>query len=481
VFSSLFMFTAFQVVLITISEFIGHFHPVLVHLPIGFLLLACLFLWLDKKENSYLQPAIGIALLVGMISAVIACITGFLLSRSDDYDEQLADRHQWFGISVAVSSIVMYYLYKKSVSFRLQKGVAILLFLLIMITGHLGGSLTHGSDYLTKGLHQSTDSSNIVQKAIPNVQEAIAYTDIIQPILQNKCYGCHGPNKQKGKLRMDQTDRLMKGGKDGPVIIAGNTEKSEMSKRLELPREHEDHMPPKEKSQLNDEQIALIHWWIESGASLDKKVKDLPQPEKIKPALLALQKTAEKKLPPDIPPTPVEKADEAVLKKLKDTGVVVIPVAQNSNYLVADFITARKLTGKEIELLLPLKKQLVWLKLGNTLTGDSATATIGQFTNLMRLQLEHTNITDKGLHDLSKLKNLRYLNLVGTKVTAAGLMELKDLKNLRSLYLFQTNVIKSDWATLKKFFPKTEIDSGGYSLPFLETDTMTVKPPKINN
>ena len=480
-FSSLFMFTAFQVVLISISEFIGHFHPVLVHLPIGFLLLACLFLWLGKKENLYLQPAIGIALFVGMLSAVIACITGYLLSHSEDYDEQLADRHQWFGISVAVASIVMYYLYKKSFSFRIQKGVAILLFLLIMITGHLGGSLTHGSDYLTKGLQKSSDSSSIVQKAIPNVQEAIAYTDIIQPILQNKCYGCHGPNKQKGKLRMDQTDRLMKGGKDGLAIVAGNTEKSEMTRRLELPREHEDHMPPKEKSQPTDEQIALIHWWIESGASFDKKVKDLAQPEKIKPALLALEKSEEKKLPPDIPPTPVEKADEAALKKLKDTGVVVIPVAQNSNYLVADFITARKLTGKEIELLLPLKKQLVWLKLGNTLTGDSAMITIGKLTNLMRLQLDHTNITDKGLHELRTLDNLRYLNLVGTKVTAAGLMELKDLKNLRSLYLFQTNVVKSDWANLKKFFPKTEIDSGGYSLPYLETDTMIVKPPKINN
>jgi hypothetical protein len=254
-----------------------------------------------------------------------------------------------------------------------------------------------------------------------------------------------------------------------------------MTRRLELPREHEDHMPPKEKSQLTDEQISLIHWWIESGASLDKKVKDLVQSEKIKPALLALQKTEEKKLPADVPPTPVEKADEAAIKKLKDTGVVVIPIAQNSNYLVADFITARKLTGKEIELLLPLKKQLVWLKLGNTLTGDSAMTTIGKLTNLMRLQLDHTNITDKGLGELRTLDNLRYLNVVGTKVTAAGLIELKDLKNLRSLYLFQTNVVNSDWATLKKFFPKTQIDSGGYSLPFLETDTMTVKPPKINN
>ena len=170
--------------LLSISEFIGHFHPVLVHLPIGILLLACLFQWLVKKENfSSLRPAINIALLVGMISAVVACITGFLLSRSGDYDEQLADTHQWFGISVAVMSIVMYFLNRKSASDTIKLFTSVLLFVLILITGHLGGSLTHGTDYLTASLSSSNDSSRTrYRKPIPDVQEAIVYSDIIQPV-----------------------------------------------------------------------------------------------------------------------------------------------------------------------------------------------------------------------------------------------------------------------------------------------------------
>jgi len=462
------------------SEFFGHFHVVLVHLPIGILLLACLFQWLERKPRfSSLHAAAGIAFLVGMICAIFSAITGYLLSLTGDYDEQLVNTHQWFGISVASVSIVMYYFHRRHAPATTQTAVSVVLFLLIIITGHLGGSLTHGSDYLTKSLSNSPDSSNVQRKPIPNVQEAVAYSDIIQPLLQTKCYRCHGKNKQKGKLRMDDSLRLMKGGKDGVVIIPGHAEKSEMAKRISLPREDDDHMPPKEKPQLNEQEIALIHWWIATGASFDKKVKELNQPEEIKPALLALQNEQKKRIiVPDIPAKPVARADEEAVKKLKEMGAVVEPVAQNTNYIFVDFVIVSNFSDKEMQLLLSLKEQLIWLKLGNTFITDSALQIVSQFKNLMRLQLDHTKITDKGLANLKSLQNLRYLNLVGTSVTSKGIMELKGLKNLQSIYLYQTAVKKSDWHDLKKMFPKTLIDSGGYTVPFIATDTIEVKPPK---
>ena len=458
---------------------LAHLHVALVHLPIGILLLACVFLWLERKPRfSSLHVATQIAFMVGMICAILAVITGYLLSRSGDYDEGLVTAHQWMGISVAVVSIVMYYLYKRSLRGGLQLSVSVLLFILIIITGHLGGSLTHGSDYLTKGFTKSADTAS-ERKPIPNVQEAFAYSDIIQPLLQSKCYSCHGKNKQKGRLRMDDTLRLMKGGKDGLVIKPGNAEKSEMVRRTSLPREDDDHMPPKEKPQLTRDQVALIHWWIATGASFTKKVKDLDQPDSVKPILVALQKEERKKIQiPDIPTTPVAKGDETAIKKLRDIGVVVIPVAQNTNYLLADLVTAKKFGDSDAHLLEPLKEQLIWLKLGHTLITDSTAQLISQFRNLMRLQLEYTNLTDRGLANLKSLANLRYLNLVGTKVTAQGIMQLKNLKNLQSIYLYQTQVKKSDWNNLKKMFPKTLIDSGGYTVPFLPTDTIEVKPAK---
>jgi uncharacterized membrane protein/mono/diheme cytochrome c family protein len=459
------------------SEFLGHFHVVLVHLPIGILLLGCIFQWLGLKPRfSFLHDAAGIAFFVGMVSAILSAVTGFLLSRSGDYDETLVDVHQWMGISTAAVSIVMYYLHRKSLPSPLQQSVSVVLFILIIITGHLGGSITHGSDYLTKSW-KPADSSNTIQKPIPNVQEAIAYSDIIQPLLQRKCYGCHGKNKQKGGLRMDDISRLMKGGKDGVVIIAGNADKSEMARRTSLPREDEDHMPPKEKPQLNEQEIALIHWWIASGASFEKKVKEVSQPEEIKPALLALQNEQRKRIiVPDIPAKPAARGDEGAIRKLKDQGAVVIPVAQNTNYLSVNFVTAANFGDSQMSLLIPLKEQIIWLKLANMSITDSALVVISQLKELMRLQLDHTKVTDRGLVHLKSLKQLRYLNLVGTTVTADGIMQLKELKNLQSIYLYQTGVTKANWDELKKAFPKTVIDLGGYTVPFLDTDTIVVKP-----
>jgi len=461
-------------------EFFGHFHVVLVHLPIGILLLACVFQWLGRKPKfSSLHVATAVAFTIGMICAILSAVTGYLLSLSGDYDEQLVSTHQWFGISVAFVSIVMYYLYRRPASLKTQTAISILLFFLIVITGHLGGSLTHGSEYLTKSMWKSSDTTSVQRKPIPNVQEAIAYSDIIQPLLQTKCYTCHGKNKQKGKLRMDDTARLMKGGKDGVVIIPGNDVKSEMAKRISLPREDDDHMPPKEKPQLTEQERALIHWWIATGASFSKKVKELNQPEDIKTALFALQNELKKKtIVPEIPSHPVAKADEEAIRKLRDIGAVVQSVAQNTNYLSANFITATDFADGQAPLLLPLKEQLIELKLAGTAIGDSSLQIISQLKNLMRLQLDHTRITDKGLADLKSLANLRYINLVGTRVTAKGVMNLKDLKNLQSIYLYQTSVKKSDWHDLKKAFPKILIDSGGYNVPLFATDTIEVKPPK---
>jgi mono/diheme cytochrome c family protein len=253
--------------------------------------------------------------------------------------------------------------------------------------------------------------SAVNRKSIPDIQEAVVYNDVIQPLLQSKCYHCHGKSRQKGGLRMDQPERLMKGGKDGEVILIHDPENSELVRRILLEREEET-MPPKGRPcQLKENEIALIHWWISAGAPFDKRVKDLQQPEKIKPILLALQSAGdERMIEPDIPHQTVEKADESSVEELRKHGVVILPVAQNTNYLMANFVTAPKNGDSIVRLLSPLKKQLVWLKLGTSSITDSSLQIISLFTNLRRLQLDHTQITDKGLAEL-KNRRARYSNL----------------------------------------------------------------------
>ena len=461
-----------------ISELIGHFHPLLVHLPIGILLIAALFQLLAlRPKYASMHAAISIALFWGMISAILSCISGYFLSLTGDYDDELIDTHTWFAIATASISIIAYFFNRWENEFA--KWVILLMVPLIFVTGHLGGSLTHGSDYLTKGFSKDSTVEKEI-KPIADVQEANAYADIIQPIFESKCYGCHNKSKKKGKLRLDEPEFILKGGKDGEVIKPGNADESDMMKRLLLPRNEEDHMPPKEKPQLKDNEIALIHWWIATGATFDKKTKDLEQSEKIKPMLLSLQKEV-KKVPPDVPQAMVEKAEEKALQKLKQRGIVVLPVAQNSNYLTANFITVDTITYNDIALLLSVKKQLVWLNLSGKKISDTLLTPIAQLINLTRLQLDNTLITDKALASLRLLIDLQYLNLVGTKVTGNGIMQLKGLPKLQAIYIYKTFITAAEWTTLKSNFPNVTLDTGGYYVPILETDTTIVKPPEKKN
>jgi uncharacterized membrane protein len=467
-------------VLSSIAEFIGHFHPVLVHLPIGILLVGLLLQWLSgKAKYVFLGPAVHLIFFCGAVTALLAAVTGYLLSLSGDYDQTLVDWHMWMGIGVVVVSFA---LFAKEINIRLalpKKLLSAGLLGLIMVTGHLGGSLTHGADYLTSPLAHmiGSDSTAATSRPVADVQQAKVFDDVIKPILSTKCYTCHGASKQKGGLRMDDSVRLMKGGKDGKVIEPGRADDSEMIRRMLLPVDDEDHMPPKEKPQPTESQVALLHWWISEGALFSKKVKEVAQTERIKPILLALQAAPVKeKEAIDIPEAQVAMADEKVIEKLQQKGVVVLPIARNSNYLMANFLTDTLLSGEELQMLGSLKKQLLWLKMGYTNASDEHMAAIEQLDNLTRLSLEHTHISDAGLKHLKNLKNLRYLNLVGTQVTAQGVMQLTDLKSLQSIYLYKTQVGEADWPTLKAAFPKTRVEQGGYSVPTTADDTTIVKP-----
>lgn len=467
------------ILLFSLTELIGRFHPVLVHLPVGMLLLAAIFqMILQKQRATTLQPAIQITLFWGMLSAIASATSGFLLSKTDDYDASLISGHQWFGFAVAGISIIAYLLSKRQ--HRFTKWVMLPMTLLIVITGHLGGSITHGSDYLTKAFSSdNTEMGEVARKPIEKVQEAMAYTQVIQPILTSKCYGCHGPNKQKGKLRLDLPDFILKGGKDGAIILAGKAEESNLIKRIFLSKENKEHMPPIEKPQLSKQEMDLLYWWVNSGADFNKKVKDLAQSEKIKPVLLSLEsaeiREAEKLS--DIPDQAVEKADAKAIQLLKERGIAISPVAENSNYLSANYVAIEAMTDKDLQLLAPLRKQLLWLKLGNSTLSDQQLEIIANLSSLTRLSLERTAITDKGILALQKLSSLQYINLVGTKVTAKGIAQLKGLNKLGQIYLYQTSISGNDWSNLKKIFPKVLIDSGGYRIPLLEGDTSELTAP----
>jgi hypothetical protein len=195
-------------------------------------------------------------------------------------------------------------------------------------------------------------------------------------------------------------------------------------------------------------------------------------------ALSALEKNASaEKIPTFIPNEPVAKANESVLIDLQKKGVVVLPIAQNSNYLSVNLINLKTLDEKTLNQICDIKKQLIWLRMPAIQLSETDWQKIGTLINLTKLSIEHSNITDKGLQYLQELKQLAYLNLVGTRISSSVLLQLNGWTKMQQIFLASTSIPTSELIAIQSKYAKAAIDTGGYRIAALVTDTQLVKAP----
>ena len=461
--------------------FLGRFHPLLVHLPISFLLLGILLEVISRMQRySELRPAVSFVLFLGAISAVFAVFAGLLLAVTGDYGGDDLWWHKWLGIGVAVTAVLAYWLKRRTIKTedmvvrRAYAGVLTMSGAMLVVASHLGGSLTHGSDYLTSympepfrsiaGIEPREEDKPIV---LENVDEAHIYQDIIHPILDARCVSCHNPNKQKGDLLLTNQQNILAGGESGDVLIAGNADNSELYRRLVLPEDHDDHMPPSGRRPLTDEQISLIGWWISEGAPFEATVAEVNTETDVRDILDRMASDAQEAAFA----LQVSPADPAALQALSDLGVLIMPLSQETNLLQATFLNVSEDFGDEdLALLEPVAEQMAWLNLGRSAVTDEGMKHIKNLKNLSKLHLEKTAVTDDGLAHLSELNRLEYLNLYGTAVTDNGLEHLKNLESLNALYLWQSNATPDGAAKLQSEIPGLEVNLGYESTPPVESE-----------
>jgi uncharacterized membrane protein len=425
-------------------QFIGRFHPMLVHFPIAlFLLVPILEIVGRSARFRYLHLSVGFVLGLATLGATTAALLGWCLGRSGGYSGSLITQHMWGGVVLSIVCWVCWRLRTwlrgpcSTYAVALALGVGI-----VAWTGYRGGQLSLGRNHLTEhmpnrlrnllGVQDNREAS--VWSADPNT----FFGARIQPIFAARCISCHGADKHKGNLRLDSYRALMRGGKDGPVVQTGNVQGSDLVRRITLPVSHDDFMP-KGKQPLTADQVKMIELWIGSGAS-DRL------------ALNAIKNAPSGSAAP--PEAKFEEIDRAAVTKLRSAIAPAVSQLQKQFPNTLDYdsrgsadlrlnasILGNKFGDRDLEAFAPIAEHIIVADFSRTVVTDRSADAIAAMKRLRVLRLMNTHLTDATLLRLDSLNQLESLNVYGTAITPAVLPTIAKLPKLSHFYAGQTGIL----------------------------------------
>ena len=377
-----------------IIKYLGNFHPVVLHLPIGAFLFTFLLFISQKYLKSNFDPAVRMGLLFSFITSIITSIFGYILHLNGDYDSVLVDRHMWLAIATTILIGFVLYLHKKQKPYNHVLSSFVFATVLLTITGHNGGSLTHGKDYLKLPDFEKEIS-------IVSYDSIHVFNQVISPILDSKCVKCHNTGKSKGNLMLSSIDKILLGGEKGQIIKSNSSVDSRLYTYLNLPIDDEMHMPPDGNSQLNDNEKELIKLWIDEGADFYnfRKMND----DNFSKEILSF-------LPKEI--ASVDPPNRNDLVKLIENEFRIERISTENNFIDI------KYQGKSF-------KQS-YLRLLSKVSD-----------NIKRLDLSFVDLSSIDLSRVDNFENLTYLNLNNTKLTTKKIQKL-DL-DIQTLILSNNN------------------------------------------
>ena len=260
------------------AAFLGPFHMVVLHFPIGLFSFAALLelvAWFRPFEG--LRRVLATSLGLGVLMAIVTAVLGLYRSSGGDYSPELLMLHRNTGFAMTVVAGLTLALHTAVLRsgnrwlwwYRGSLGTTLAL---LMAASHHGGSLTHGQGFLTQNAPQFIRNW-MARWDSPQIQEIVSRAKadtnavVVARLFEAKCLSCHGPEKQKGQFRVDQRESLLKGGESGvAAVVPGDPGKSGLFRMILLPVTHEEVMPPAGKQRLTDADILAVFRWIQAGA-----------------------------------------------------------------------------------------------------------------------------------------------------------------------------------------------------------------------
>jgi len=264
----------------------------------------------------------------------------------------------------------------------------------------------------------------------------------VEPVFAQNCVTCHGPSRQKGGLRLDSYEAILRGGKSGPVIKAGDPKNSKLFQRISSAHDSDNIMPPPGKTPLSTDQIKLIELWISAGASPNlaaNAVEDAasiarPAAEitfaEIDDAAVAKQRA------------PIANALTELDKRYPD--VIEYESRGSAKLVINASLMGSKFSDDDVAQLKPLYNQIVAADFSNTAITDRSATNLAAMKQLRMLRLMHTRITDATVLALGGLSELESLNVFDTGITPAALKAAEHMPKLQHFYAGQTKITANE-------------------------------------
>ena len=431
--------------------FFGRFHPLLLHLPIGALLVTFFIDVIGRIQKNYASEIIKSMLGFTAFFAIITCFIGYFLSLEGGYQEETLNLHLYTGIGTAILVSGLFYLSLEE-NFESNK-LFLPLFLIslvcISVAGHFGSVLTHGNDFLLEYARAPQK-----EKTIEVVDSLKIYDNVVAKILDDKCVSCHNTNKRKGDLSLISKNHILQGGESGEVLIAGNADASLFYTQLLLPISDEDRMPPEGKAQLTKDEIWILKHWIDNGLDFDNYVQGISENDTLKTKLekyLVFNKL-------EIP-----KASRNDIEKVRASGFRVLEIVPGQSELSVKYLDAEP-DKERIDKLSLLSEQVVELNFGSAQVTDEMTNVLRRLENLKSLRLNSPSITDASINNLKSLESVEVLNVYNTGITRDGLADLLSVITPKKVYTWETEIDQESAEALASNFNINIVNGAGDEL-----------------
>ncbi|MCC7292985.1 MAG: hypothetical protein IT449_13065 [Phycisphaerales bacterium] len=466
----------------------GRLHPLVLHLPIGVLTGCALLELVNLLRRRIGGPETAILAWLAAGSALLAAVTGYVLSREDGYSSEAVTRHLQLGLALAAASVVTAVLRTRRGAATAKGGasltyrIALLVTLGIMLpAGHIGASITHGEGFLTEPLSTKRPSSARPDGTIPTQPSQLTpttptpdgstppestppesaptesaplksnppatstvspatYESAVAPLFASRCTSCHGETKTKADLALHTREAILKGGESGPIVPPGKPRESEMLRRLRLPVVDRDHMPPENKPQLSAAEIDLLTGWILAGAPLegafDASSPPPPSASRTDSTRKPESNGATSSVPslPDAAPThaPPPAPDRAPPPPAVPAPA---PPPDAIEALRARLVHVEAVAAESNELLID------FAAVAPQMTDADVQLLLAPLKpNVANLSLGRSIITDASMELVAAMPNLLRLDVRRTMITDAGVARLAGLARLEELTLAQNQL-----------------------------------------